>query len=77
MSDPRTDPRTYPDPPVQLPMPDLLEPVPVEGCDVCAALARQRAEARVGRDMSCVSDSNVELRRHPHPHRTPTRRPAK
>ena len=23
-----------------------LEPVPVEGCDVCGALARQRTEAR-------------------------------
>jgi hypothetical protein len=70
-----SDPRTYPDAPVQLPLPDLLEPVPVDGCDVCAALARQRAEARTRHDLSCVSDANVELRQQPH--RTPKDRSVK
>ncbi|WP_078622680.1 MULTISPECIES: hypothetical protein [unclassified Streptomyces] len=44
----------------------LLEPVPVAGCDVCASLARQRADARRQGDASTVSDCNVELGRHPH-----------
>lgn len=43
-----------------------LEPVAVQGCDVCAALVRQREEARDRGDLSMVSDKNVELRRHPH-----------
>ncbi|MFD5078040.1 hypothetical protein [Streptomyces sp. NPDC058371] len=49
--------------PVQLGLPPL-EPVPVEGCDVCGALARQReAERRTG-NLSEVSDLNVEIRSH-------------
>ncbi|MFF2716079.1 hypothetical protein [Streptomyces sp. NPDC058011] len=43
-----------------------LEPVPNFGCKVCAALGRQREEARDRRDMTTVSDCNVEIRRHPH-----------
>lgn len=46
-----------------------LEPVPVDGCDVCGALARQRSEAREAGDWSAVSDRNVELSRHPHSRR--------
>ncbi|UKY50993.1 hypothetical protein [Streptomyces inhibens] len=42
------------------------EPEPVAGCDVCAALARQRAAARAIRDKSAMVDCNVEIRRHPH-----------
>ncbi|GAU68611.1 Syd protein [Streptomyces sp. NBRC 110611] len=52
-----------PDP---LPVP---ESEPVAGCDVCAALARQRAGARAVGDMSRVIDCNIEMRRHPHPKR--------
>ncbi|MYS37896.1 hypothetical protein K388_00306 [Streptomyces sp. KhCrAH-43] len=44
----------------------LLEPVPVDGCDVCASLTKQRDEARQAGDGSTVSDCNVELGRHPH-----------
>lgn len=44
----------------------LDDPQPVTGCSVCAALALQREAARKLRDMSCVSDCNVEIRRHPH-----------
>jgi hypothetical protein len=43
-----------------------LEPVPVDGCDVCAALADQRAEWRKVGDFSKVSDCNVEMAQHPH-----------
>lgn len=45
------------------PRPDA---VPYPGCDVCAALVRQRAAYRRARDASGVTDCNVELRRHPH-----------
>lgn len=51
--------------PVTLSMP-RLEPTPTAGCDVCAALASQRSDARKRGDMSAVSDANVELRSHPH-----------
>nr|WP_094793565.1 hypothetical protein [Streptomyces kasugaensis] len=43
-----------------------LEPAPGEGCDVCAALVRQRADARARGDWAAATDCNVELRRHPH-----------
>lgn len=46
-----------------------LEPVPHPNCDVCASLGRQREEARQRRDMSAVSDCNVEIRCHPHSRR--------
>lgn len=42
------------------------DPVPNAGCDVCAALESQRADARRAGDGSTVSDCNVEIRRHPH-----------
>lgn len=44
----------------------LPEPAPVAGCDVCVALAGQRAAARAIGDKSKVVDCNVEIRRHPH-----------
>ncbi|MFJ9619870.1 hypothetical protein [Streptomyces noursei] len=37
------------------------------GCDVCGALAKQRAAARAAGDESKVIDCNIEMRRHPHP----------
>ncbi|MGW2405281.1 hypothetical protein ACWCXK_12170 [Streptomyces sp. NPDC001739] len=46
-----------------VPVPD---PEAVGGCDVCEALARQRAAAYAVGDRSKVSDCNVEIRRHPH-----------
>ncbi|MFF4601758.1 hypothetical protein ACFY12_03225 [Streptomyces sp. NPDC001339] len=47
----------------------VLEAEPVAGCDVCAALARQRADAHAIGDKSTAIDSNIEIRRHPHPKR--------
>jgi hypothetical protein len=44
----------------------LDEAQPATGCKVCSALVREREEARKGRDMSRVTDCNVEIRRHPH-----------
>ncbi|MFJ9414521.1 hypothetical protein ACIRPT_10185 [Streptomyces sp. NPDC101227] len=52
--------------PVQLGEP-ASEPVPVAGCDVCGALAQQRAGAYGVGDRSKVTDCNVEMRRHAHP----------
>nr|WP_018539248.1 hypothetical protein [Streptomyces sp. SID8354] len=42
------------------------DPEPVAGCDVCGALARQRAGAYTIGDRSRATDCNVEIRRHPH-----------
>lgn len=44
-----------------LPLPD---PTPPADCGVCAALVKQRAEARARDDGSRVSDLNVEIRAH-------------
>ncbi|QRX97537.1 hypothetical protein [Streptomyces noursei] len=52
-------------PPVHLGVP-MLDPGPAPGCDVCAALSEQREQARKRRDMSKVSDLNIEIRNHPH-----------
>jgi hypothetical protein len=43
-----------------------VEPAPVGDCDVCAALLRQREEARARGDHRTVWDWNNELRNHPH-----------
>ncbi|MGW2629421.1 hypothetical protein ACWC2K_08840 [Streptomyces chattanoogensis] len=45
----------------------MPEPEPVAGCDVCAALAGQRAGARAIGDKTTVIDCNIEMRNHPHP----------
>ncbi|WSS31630.1 hypothetical protein OHB07_29255 [Streptomyces sp. NBC_00111] len=45
------------------------EPVPNFGCNICAALGRQRDEAREIGDMTSVTDCNVEIRLHPHARR--------
>ncbi|KPC63973.1 hypothetical protein ADL29_13000 [Streptomyces chattanoogensis] len=49
--------------PDRVPVP---ESEPVAGCDVCAALVRQREAARAVGDKSTLIDRNIELRRHPH-----------
>ncbi|MFF4601912.1 hypothetical protein ACFY12_04015 [Streptomyces sp. NPDC001339] len=49
------------------------EPEPVAGCDVCSALAGQRAAARAVGNLSIVIDCNIELRSHPHPERKAAR----
>ncbi|MEH0627891.1 hypothetical protein [Streptomyces stelliscabiei] len=60
--------QTMPEPPVTL-GPPLEEPTPPAECGVCAALVRQRAEARARGDLSRVSDFNVEIRAHHEPRR--------
>ncbi|AZQ39646.1 hypothetical protein EJ357_44610 [Streptomyces cyaneochromogenes] len=49
--------------PVHVGLPEA-EPVPVDGCDVCGALAREREQARRDGDLSKVTDLNVEMRTH-------------
>ncbi|MET7738897.1 hypothetical protein [Streptomyces sp. NPDC005385] len=49
--------------PVHLGMP-VPDPEPVDGCDVCQALARERDAARSAGDLSKVSDINIEMRNH-------------
>ncbi|MGP3980883.1 hypothetical protein [Streptomyces sp. KR80] len=60
-----SSPKTAMAPPVHL-TPPAEQPDPVPGCDVCAALDRQRREAAVQGDHSQATDCNVEIRRHPH-----------
>jgi hypothetical protein len=43
-----------------------LEPVPVSGCGVCAALAETRKLAWLVGNTSAVAVQNAELRNHPH-----------
>lgn len=61
-----TEPTRHHREPTELPLWVELEPAPVDGCDVCGALARERKAARFAGDGSKVSDCNVEIRRHPH-----------
>lgn len=68
-----TDPQTTMDPPPLLGLPPD-EPVPPPDCGVCAALVRQRAEARARGDLSRVSDYNVEIRNHHRPPRLKRRK---
>ncbi|SER83581.1 hypothetical protein SAMN04487983_102349 [Streptomyces sp. yr375] len=49
--------------PMHLGLPNA-EPVPMEGCGGCAALAERRRAARRGGDLSTVSDLNVRMRAH-------------
>ncbi|MEV0638526.1 hypothetical protein AB0I77_27005 [Streptomyces sp. NPDC050619] len=51
--------------PVNLSLP-LATPEPAPKCDVCAALVRQRQEARDRGDLSAATDADVEIRNHPH-----------
>ncbi|WP_156724718.1 hypothetical protein [Streptomyces apocyni] len=57
------------DPPITLELP-LDEPAPKPGCDVCAALAKQRDKAAILGDHSQVTDCNVEVRNHARRHRS-------
>lgn len=49
------------------------DPDPEPDCDVCAALGKQRAGYYGARNMSGVTDCNVEIRQHPHPSRKAAR----
>ncbi|MBM7443243.1 hypothetical protein JOC24_006691 [Streptomyces sp. HB132] len=42
------------------------EPVPVEGCDVCGALTRQRVSAHAAGSIVTVRSCNEEIANHPH-----------
>lgn len=57
--------RTVMSPPVHLTEP-TPPPAPVGGCDVCGALAKQRAAATAAGDYSRATDCSVEMRRHRH-----------
>lgn len=62
-----SEPTRYSTPPVDLPIdPWLLEGIPVNGCGVCMALARQRKEALTRSDRSKAYEAAAEIRNHPH-----------
>ncbi|MFM9594050.1 hypothetical protein ACKI1O_32260 [Streptomyces scabiei] len=56
--------QTTDEPPVTLPDP-TRPPRPAPGCDVCAALDRQRQAAEDARDIRRATTCEVEIRRHP------------
>ncbi|MBV7254661.1 MULTISPECIES: hypothetical protein [Streptomyces] len=61
------EPRTYPSPPVELPIdPWLLEGTPAPRCKVCAALAHEREEALAHGDRSKAYEVSREIRNHQH-----------
>lgn len=67
--------QTTMDEPTVLSLP-RADPEPPADCGVCAALVRQRSEARARGDLSRVSDFNVEIRNHhepPQPSQSPRR----
>ncbi|MET9290877.1 hypothetical protein [Streptomyces sp. NPDC003077] len=45
-----------------------LEPVPMDGCDVCRALVRDREQAHKTGRLDVVRSCNAELQNHPHPY---------
>lgn len=52
----------------QLPETDVprLEPVGVQGCATCSALAESREIAREVRDLAAVRSASAEIAEHPH-----------
>lgn len=56
--------KTTMDPPISLPDP-TRPPRPAPGCDVCAALDRQRAEAEQAKNVRAATTCEVEIRSHP------------
>ncbi|MEV6593454.1 hypothetical protein [Streptomyces acidicola] len=56
--------QAYPEPPVSLPDP-TRPPKPARGCDVCAALDRQRAAAEQAKNIGAATACEVEMRNHP------------
>lgn len=60
--------KTTMDPPVTLPDP-TRPPRPAAGCDVCAALDKQRVQAEGAKDTRRATTCEVEIRNHPHPGR--------
>ncbi|MEU5434158.1 hypothetical protein AB0G73_12375 [Streptomyces sp. NPDC020719] len=65
-----TNPQTYPQPAVELAgfVDDYLYGCePVADCGVCAALARELAEARGAKEHGKAYTAAKEIRNHPHP----------
>lgn len=58
--------RSYPSPPVVLPVRDGKEAQPSLGCERCVQLAEGRRAARNRGDYSAATDCSVLIRRHPH-----------
>jgi hypothetical protein len=56
--------QTTDEPPITLPDP-TRPPKPAPGCDVCAALDKQRAEAEEAGNIRLATTYEVEMRRHP------------
>lgn len=56
--------QTTPEPPVSL-LDPTRPPRPKAGCDVCAALDKQRAEAERARNIRRATMLEVEMRNHP------------
>ncbi len=65
MADTRTEPRTYQDPTIELPLRMEPDPDPVEDCAGCTELAAARDRAYAVGDMTTVTDCNIYMRRHP------------
>ncbi|WP_326797537.1 hypothetical protein OG946_20685 [Streptomyces sp. NBC_01808] len=61
-----TSQRTYPSPPVFLPVREGQEARPVLDCEGCSRLDQERRDARNRGDHSAASDAGVRIRRHPH-----------
>ncbi|MER6160879.1 hypothetical protein ABT147_36050 [Streptomyces sp. NPDC001868] len=59
-------PQTTQELPVMLPDP-TRPPRPAPGCDVCAALDRQRADAEGRGNIRQATTYEMEIRSHPHP----------
>jgi hypothetical protein len=59
-----TKQQTVPEPPVTLPDPSR-PPTPAPGCDVCAALDRQRAAAERAGNIGQATTCEQEMRSHP------------
>ncbi|MFF9979873.1 hypothetical protein [Streptomyces erythrochromogenes] len=65
MADTRTEPRTYQDAPVELPLRMESDPEPVKDCPGCVEVANVRTRAYATGDLTTVTDCNVIIRRHP------------
>ncbi|MFE3883326.1 hypothetical protein ACFXPQ_10515 [Streptomyces lydicus] len=61
-----TEPKGTMSPPVHLTDPYNINAEPVPGCDVCAALGKQRKEAREQGRAADAAVAGVEITNHPH-----------
>ncbi|MGW8552746.1 hypothetical protein [Streptomyces tubercidicus] len=61
-----TEPKRTMSPPVHLTDPYNLDAEPAPGCDVCAALDKQRKEAREQGRAADAAVAGIEIANHPH-----------